>query len=160
MLKLPAAQPASEITSDMDEHGTELMKGLRILIAEDNAVNVLILEKTLEEYGCEFVSTGNGIEALQTYRSERFDLILMDVQMPEMDGIAATQRIRYEEINTGRHSPIIALTAHAQQGDRERCLAAGMDDYLPKPVRRAEMDVKLRTWAKKIREPEGAHHPT
>ena len=160
MLKLPAAQPASEITSDMDEHGTELMKGLRILIAEDNAVNVLILEKTLEEYGCEFVSTGNGIEALQTYRSERFDLILMDVQMPEMDGIAATQRIRYEEINTGRHIPIIALTAHAQQGDRERCLAAGMDDYLPKPVRRAEMDVKLRTWAKKIREPEGAHHPT
>ena len=121
--------------------------GFRILIAEDNPVNVLILEKSLEDVGCHFHSTSNGMEAVQEYERAAYDLILMDLQMPDMDGIEATQKIRSIEVGTGRHIPIVALTAHAQQGDKERCLACGMDDYLPKPIRRRDMIEKLRIWA-------------
>jgi signal transduction histidine kinase/CheY-like chemotaxis protein len=126
------------------------LHGLRVLIVEDNPVNVLILEKSLEELGCSFVSTSNGVECLEAYARQSFDLILMDLQMPEMDGIEATQRVRAIEQGTGHHVPIIALTAHAQQGDRERCLACGMDDYLPKPIKRREMIDKIQEWASRV----------
>jgi len=118
--------------------------GLRVLIAEDNPVNAMILEITLADLKCEFVSTGNGVDVVKEFEKGSFDVILMDLQMPEMDGLEATRRVREAENGTGRRIPIIALTAHAQEGDREKCLASGMDDYLPKPIVRSDMVAKLR----------------
>jgi len=113
---------------------TELT-GLRILIAEDNAVNQLFAKRTLERAGHEAVVAENGEEALALLEQQDFDVILMDVQMPTMDGFQATARIRQREQETGRHQPIIAMTAHAMKGDREHCLSMGMDDYVSKPIR-------------------------
>ena len=147
--------PASPVTvqeAAKTEHKLPVasLRGLRVLIVEDNPVNVMILEKSLEELGCSFVSTANGFECLAAYAKEPFDLVLMDLQMPEMDGIEATQRLRALEQGTNRHVPIIALTAHAQQGDRERCLACGMDDYVPKPIKRRDMMDKIQEWAGQV----------
>ena len=107
---------------------------LRILVVEDNAVNQKVACGLLERHGHTVVVAVNGKEALHTLREQAFDLVLMDVQMPEMDGLEATAAIRAGEEGTGRRLPIIALTAQALQEDRERCLAAGMDGYLAKPV--------------------------
>jgi len=107
---------------------------LRILIAEDNPVNTRLAMRLVEKHGHHGVAVGTGREALLALEGEAFDLVLMDVQMPEMDGFEATQNIREREKGTGKHLPIIAMTAHAMTGDRERCLAAGMDDYVTKPV--------------------------
>jgi two-component system, sensor histidine kinase and response regulator len=109
--------------------------GLRILLAEDNPVNQRLAVTILNKMGYEVVATANGKEAVQAYEQEAFDVILMDVEMPEMDGFEATGLIREREKETGKHIPIIAMTAHAMKGDRERCLASGMDGYLSKPVR-------------------------
>jgi signal transduction histidine kinase len=108
--------------------------GLRILLAEDNPVNALVAIGRLERWGCKVVAVENGREVLTAVQSQPFDLILMDVSMPEVDGILATQELRRQEKDMGGHLPIIALTAHAMEGDRERCLDAGMDDYVSKPV--------------------------
>jgi CheY-like chemotaxis protein/HPt (histidine-containing phosphotransfer) domain-containing protein len=114
--------------------------GLRILLADDNVVNQRISRALLERQGHYVHSVGNGKDALATLASELpFDLVLMDVQMPEMDGLAAATELRRRESGTGRHVPIIALTAHAMQGDRERCIAAGMDDYVTKPISGAKL---------------------
>ena len=123
--------------------------GLSVLIAEDNPVNVMILERTLADLNCTFVTVGTGVDALSELEKHSFDVILMDLQMPEMDGLETTRRIRIDEHGTDRHIPIVALTAHAQQGDRERCLQAGMDDYLPKPIIRKDMIEKLAHWGTK-----------
>jgi signal transduction histidine kinase/CheY-like chemotaxis protein len=109
--------------------------GLRILLVEDNAVNQKIALRMLQKMQHEVALAGNGAEALQKLDRATFALILMDVSMPVMDGFEATRLIRARERGTGRHVPIIALTANAMEGDRERCLDAGMDDYLSKPVR-------------------------
>lgn len=108
---------------------------LTILLAEDSLVNQKLAIGLLERTGHCVVVADNGAEAVAAYESRPFDLVLMDVQMPEMDGLDATRAIREAEKKTGRHVPIAAMTAHAMQGDRERCLAAGMDDYIAKPVR-------------------------
>jgi CheY-like chemotaxis protein/HPt (histidine-containing phosphotransfer) domain-containing protein len=113
---------------------------LRILIAEDNAVNQKFLQRLLERLGHLTAVAGDGAQAVDLFRTGNFDLIFMDVQMPEMDGYAATAAIRNLEQGTGKHTPIVAMTAHALKGDREKCLAAGMDDYLSKPARLTEIE--------------------
>jgi two-component system sensor histidine kinase/response regulator len=109
-------------------------KSLRILLVEDNAVNQVLGMRLLEKQGHSVTIANNGREALGFLERESFDAVLMDVQMPEMDGFAAAAAIREREKTTGQHMPIIAMTAHAMQGDRERCLAAGMDGYTAKPI--------------------------
>ncbi|MGB4780538.1 response regulator, partial [Candidatus Methylomirabilis sp.] len=106
----------------------------RILLAEDNPVNQLLAVRLLEKEGHSVSVAGTGLQALAALEQEPFDLILMDVQMPEMDGFEATAAIRTLEQVSGRHIPIVALTAHAIKGDRDRCLEAGMDEYLSKPL--------------------------
>jgi signal transduction histidine kinase/CheY-like chemotaxis protein len=112
---------------------------LTILLAEDNEINQLMAINLLEKWGHRVVVANSGREALAALEQQSFDLVLMDVQMPEMDGFKATAAIRAGEQTTGRHLPIVAMTAHAIKGDRERCLAAGMDDYLSKPIQSAEL---------------------
>jgi two-component system sensor histidine kinase/response regulator len=113
--------------------------GLRILLAEDNLINQKLAVRLLEKQGHSVAVAGNGVEVLEALESERFDVVVMDVQMPVMDGMQATAVIREKEKETGEHIPIIAMTAHAMKGDRNRCLEAGMDDYLPKPIKPAEL---------------------
>jgi two-component system, sensor histidine kinase and response regulator len=115
------------------------IRSLRVLLAEDNAINQTIAVRVLEKRGCVVTVAESGQAALNTCATQRFDLILMDIQMPGMDGLEATAAIRKNEISTGAHMPIIAMTAHALKGDRERCLAAGMDGYVSKPIRTAEL---------------------
>jgi signal transduction histidine kinase/CheY-like chemotaxis protein/ligand-binding sensor domain-containing protein len=107
---------------------------LRILLVEDNLVNQAVATRLLKRQGHSLVVANNGREALDHLGRQSFDLVLMDIQMPEMDGLAATRKIRDNETSTGTHLPIIAMTAHAMKGDRERCLAAGMDGYVSKPI--------------------------
>ncbi|RMF42601.1 MAG: response regulator [Planctomycetota bacterium] len=107
---------------------------LHFLLAEDGAVNRAVFEGLLTRYGHKVTTVEDGVSAVDAWRDFEFDAILMDVQMPQMDGIQATRLIRKEEEQTGRHTPIIAITAAAMQGDQQRCLDAGMDDYLSKPV--------------------------
>jgi CheY-like chemotaxis protein len=113
---------------------------LRVLVAEDNVVNQKIIAALLARRGQDTVVVANGREAIDTWRGESFDTIFMDVQMPEMDGFEATAVIRAAERGGDRHIPIVAMTAHAMTGDRERCLAAGMDDYVAKPISVSEID--------------------
>ena len=119
---------------------------LRVLLAEVNAVNQRLATRLLEKRGHRVTVTANGREAVESVEKHTYDLILMDVQMPEMDGLEATAVIREREKRKGSHIPIIALTAHAMKGDRERCLAAGMDGYLTKPIRSQELDEVLETY--------------
>ncbi|MBW2118500.1 MAG: PAS domain S-box protein [Deltaproteobacteria bacterium] len=117
----------------------EARRRLKILLAEDNIVNQKLAVKMLEKRGHRVVVSLNGRKALEAYEREWFDLILMDVQMPEMDGLEATRAIREKEKERGGHIPIVAMTAHAMKGDREKCLSAGMDDYVPKPIKADEL---------------------
>jgi len=112
---------------------------LRILLAEDNAVNQRLATRLLERQGHEVVVAEDGRRALELLKGQSFDLALMDVQMPGMDGFEATARIREREMETGAHLPIIALTAYAMKGDRERCIGAGMDGYISKPIRAEDL---------------------
>jgi two-component system, sensor histidine kinase and response regulator len=111
----------------------------RILLAEDNLVNQRLAVRMLEKMGHHVVVVQTGEEALDALQDEKFDLVLMDVQMPEMDGFAATREIRRREQGGQGRLPVIAMTAHAMKGDRESCLEAGMDDYLAKPINREEL---------------------
>jgi len=121
------------------ERSTPEAAGLRILVADDNAVNCTVVKHLLEKLGHVVLAVADGQQVLDALERDRFDLVLMDLQMPEMDGLEATRAIRTAESDSGRHLPIIALTAHAMKGDRERCLAAGMDGYVSKPVHAAEL---------------------
>jgi PAS domain S-box-containing protein len=113
----------------------EQRANFRILLAEDNPVNRKMAVRMLEKRGHEVLAVNNGREAVEAYEAGIFDLVLMDVQMPEMDGFSATAAIRTIERTHGRHTPVIAMTAHAMKGDRERCLEAGMDEYISKPIK-------------------------
>jgi signal transduction histidine kinase/DNA-binding response OmpR family regulator len=118
----------------------------RVLAAEDNAVNKKLISRLLEKEGYQADIVTNGAEALAAATRERYDLVLMDCQMPEMDGYEATMAIRVAEAGTARRVPIIALTASAMEKDRERCLAAGMDDHLTKPVKAEDLRAMLERW--------------
>jgi CheY-like chemotaxis protein len=112
---------------------------LKILLAEDNLVNQALAVRILQKRGHEVVLALTGSQAISKLAESSIDLILMDVQMPELDGISATHAIRRQEEDSGQHVPIIAMTAYAMEGDRERCIEAGMDDYLSKPIHPAEL---------------------
>ena len=105
----------------------------RVLLVEDNEINTLLARILLEQVGLTVTSVANGLEAVDVFSAEQFDLVLMDVQMPVMDGVEATRRIRIQE-GDGRRTPIIAMTANAMKRDREACLEAGMDDFVAKPL--------------------------
>ncbi|MFC5511359.1 response regulator [Massilia jejuensis] len=136
---LPAPLPAC---------GETAARVRRVLLAEDNPVNVEVAKAMLESLGLQTQVARNGLEALEAVRSKTFEVVLMDCQMPVMDGFAATAAIRQEERDTGRPRalPVIAITANALQGDREACLAAGMDDYLSKPFTQAELAGVIGRW--------------
>jgi CheY-like chemotaxis protein len=112
----------------------ERRRPLQVLVAEDNLVNQMLVVTLLMKAGHEVALVGNGVEAVATWKNQPFDVIMMDMQMPEMDGFEAVAHIRRQEKQSGGHVPIIAMTAHALVGDRERCLAAGMDGYISKPL--------------------------
>jgi CheY-like chemotaxis protein len=119
---------------------------LDILIAEDNEVNQLVFSQILGELGLSHRIAANGRTAVELHRTLKPKLILMDVSMPEMNGFEATKAIRAAETAAGRHTPIIGVTAHALKGDREKCIEAGMDDYLSKPISPNRLNAKIRTW--------------
>jgi two-component system, sensor histidine kinase and response regulator len=126
------------VVADEAEHA-ELVPGLRVLLAEDNVFNQKVALGLLGRMGHKVTLANNGVEAIALFAAKTFDLVLMDIQMPEMDGFGATEALRRHQEHSGTRVPIVAMTAHAMQGDRERCLAAGMDDYISKPIGRKEL---------------------
>jgi CheY-like chemotaxis protein/signal transduction histidine kinase len=131
--------------------------GLRILLAEDNVAAQLIGRKALEKAGYLVRVVGNGLEVLQSLEEEEFDLVLMDVEMPQMDGLEATRIIREREISSGRHVPILAMTAYASKEDQERCLEAGVDIYLTKPISTEKLRGALAGFLSSDQEADAAH---
>jgi PAS domain S-box-containing protein len=125
------------------------LRSLRILLAEDNIVNQSLIAAVLEKEKHHVVVAADGLEALAAFARQPFDLVLMDVQMPQMDGFEAAAAIRATEKSSGRHVPIVALTAHAMKGDREDCLQAGMDDYLSKPIDLGVFRATVRKWTQR-----------
>ena len=138
-----APRPSPEVARELGE-------ALRVLLVEDNAVNRKVATRLLEKRGHLVTATSNGREALTALEKGSYDVVLMDVQMPEMDGFEATRIIRAMEKGTGLHQQIIALTAHALTSDRERCMEAGMDDYLTKPIRPRELDELLESCLQRV----------
>ncbi len=143
LLALGRPSPRGERPTVLTRHSLrEARRKLRVLVAEDNAVNQELAVRLLEKQGHTVAVAANGRQALEALEKAApcgFDVVLMDVQMPEMDGFEATAAIRQKEKATGQHLPIVAMTAHALKGDRERCLAAGMDDYVAKPIQAKEL---------------------
>jgi signal transduction histidine kinase/DNA-binding response OmpR family regulator len=134
-MSLGAADRENERDEASEERRSSVLPPLRVLLAEDSLVNQRLAVGLLEKHGHSVVVAVNGKDAIAALAAQDFDVVLMDVEMPEMDGLEATAVIRVTEKQTDKHVPIIAMTAHAMKGDRERCLDAGMDDYVSKPIR-------------------------
>jgi CheY-like chemotaxis protein len=140
-----AALPAAAVATPVDDADVAIPPGLRVLVVDDNPVNRRIAEAMLRRLGCVVETADDGAAALEAWSAAPWDLVLMDCQMPVLDGYDATRRIREVEAESGRrHTQVVALTAHALAGDREVCLAAGMDDYLTKPVTLDRLSAKVR----------------
>ncbi len=139
-VSLPLGKSVPPSNSEPAPVQPQPQSAISILVAEDNAVNQRLIRHLLEARGHRVTIAGDGAAALNAWRERPYDLILMDVQMPEMDGLEVTRRIRAEERPAGSHVPIIALTAHAMKGDSDRCVEAGMDGYISKPIRIEELD--------------------
>jgi CheY-like chemotaxis protein len=140
------APPAAGST--VPARGAESLVGLRVLVVEDNLVNQRVTERLLQKLGCTVAIADNGAEALARAAQSRFDVVLMDCQMPVLDGFSATEELRQREHDSGgARVPVIALTANAMKGDRERCLAAGMDDHVGKAIVRDDLVRALSRWA-------------
>jgi len=134
-LPLNAGQAAEKLIEEV----AAAQEPLRVLVAEDNAVNQKLIAKLLSRDGHSVTIVSNGLEAIEALGQLEVDLVLMDVQMPVMDGLEATRQIRQQEAGRSRHQRIVAITANAFDGDREKCMAAGMDDYLTKPIQSSEL---------------------
>ena len=144
---LPLATRHSIRENDVSSMGKPEFVNTHVLVVEDNPVNQMVASELLEGYGCIVTPAGNGIEAIAMFNDHEFDIILMDCQMPEMDGFEATKHIREIEISLSSNAtPIVAFTANAMQGDKERCIEAGMDDYISKPVSQKELESILIKW--------------
>jgi two-component system sensor histidine kinase/response regulator len=141
-LEMVAPEPVRRDASDLPS-AIDVVDSLRVLVAEDNAVNQKVVGRMLERQGHVVVFVANGAQAVDAIAGSAFDLVLMDMQMPVLDGFEVTDRVRSGEKGSDRHLPIIAMTAHAMKGDRERCLAAGMDGYVAKPLRLAELNAEI-----------------
>jgi CheY-like chemotaxis protein len=130
------AAPSTDKPAVVTRHSIGESRGeLRVLVAEDNPVNLKVVEGMLRKHGCVVTAALTGRRAVEALEREKFDLVFMDVQMPEMDGLEATREIRRREQASGGRVPIVGLTAHAMRGDKERCLDSGMDGYLTKPIK-------------------------
>ncbi|MBW2175228.1 MAG: response regulator, partial [Deltaproteobacteria bacterium] len=139
-IMMALGHPTDEKMAVISRYGVQkAQRRFGVLVVEDNPVNQKVAATMLEKRGHRVVVASNGREALEALDKEHIDLILMDVQMPEMDGFEATELIRDREKGNGGHIPIVAMTAHAMKGDRERCLAAGMDNYMSKPIRAEDL---------------------
>jgi signal transduction histidine kinase/DNA-binding response OmpR family regulator/HPt (histidine-containing phosphotransfer) domain-containing protein len=140
-------QPGSEREEDIQARSEHTRLAGRVLVVEDNPVNQAVVKKMLEKAGLSPITANDGMEAMEAMHQEQFDVVLMDCQMPRMDGYEATEAIRNREATHGlMRTPVIAMTANAMAGDREKCLSVGMDDYLSKPVKPAQLENMLRQW--------------
>ena len=152
--KEPANAPLPTDESQANESQTQQPvqwnQNARVLLVEDNFINQQVAVKMIEKFGGTTDIAQNGREALEKLVTSAYDLVFMDCQMPEMDGYEATRIIREKELNSGAHIPIIAMTANAMQGDREKCIDAGMDDYLAKPLRPEMLQTALVKWTNAV----------
>jgi PAS domain S-box-containing protein len=164
--KRDSKMPLSDVRFQVEPEGKGALEG-RVLLAEDNLVNQEVAGSMLKGLSLDVTIVGNGLEALEMMSKIRFDAVLMDCQMPEMDGYEATRRLREREAGGNGpgfqrpRTPVVALTAHAMQGDREKCFAAGMDDYLTKPFSVTDLERVLRRWLKgtRVAEPGSSDTP-
>ena len=137
---------SQEAPKILDEHQVRTATRKTILVAEDNTINQKVARGILEKMGFEVLIVATGRDVVPTLIKHRCDLVLMDCQMPEMDGYEATMELRRSDLKFVRSIPVIAMTASAIKGDKERCLAAGMNDYLSKPMKPAELSRMLQKW--------------
>ena len=137
-----------EAVTERADNNEELQLLAKVLLVEDNPINQMVAQKMLEKVGLKATLANNGVEALKKLEEESFDLVLMDCQMPEMDGFDATRAIRRLGLRAKNETllPIVAMTANVMSGDRERCLEVGMDDYIGKPVQLDQLTSVLKKW--------------